>query len=487
MVPEPIRLTDAGNAKRFTREHGGSAKYCYQSKSWLICNETSLWEHDPGNQVMQRAKSTILNLYEEARSEPDDARRTKLAAHAVKSESVQRLQAMIDLARSEPGTSMAPDAFDADPRLFSVANGVIDLTTGSVRPRRREDFITKQSPVVFDVTASCPIWLRFLARIFQHDQRLIDYMQQVVGYCLTGLTIEQAFFLLWGSGSNGKSTLLKVLLKLFGDYGLHVSADTFLSRTQDGRATPDLARLQGARLAVASESDDGCRLAEGTIKQMTGGDRIAARRLYQDFIEFEPTHKILFGTNHKPRVRDNSHAMWRRMKLIPFEVQIADSEQDLQLPDKLLSELPGILNWALAGCLAWQQAGRLQTPHPVVIATASYRSEQDLLDDFLSERCLCGTSETVKFSDLRADYADWSKEVSERPLSSKAFAAALQERGFQPAKMRHARHYSGLRLRTVTDDLGDAHGTNDTGQSTESETAGAAPRSLFVEADDVVD
>jgi putative DNA primase/helicase len=451
------RFTDVGNAERFVRQHGAYSRYCYPLRSWFVCNEgSSIWERCPGNRVMQLGKAAVMSLYDEARREADDEQRTKLAAHAVKSESAQRLQALIDLARSEPGIAISPEAFDRDPWLFSLASGVIELKTGNFRARRRDDLITKQSPVQFDPAATCPIWLQFLARIFQSDQRLIEFVQQAVGYALTGVTVEQVFFLLWGSGSNGKSTLLKVLLKLLGDYGLQMPADTFLSRTQDGRATPDLARLQGARLAVAIESDEGCRLAEGTIKQMTGSDRIAARRLYQDFIEFEPSHKIFFATNHKPRVKDNTHAMWRRMRLIPFEVQIADSEQDPALPDKLVAELPGILNWALAGCLAWQQVGRLITPEAVVNATASYRTEQDVLDDFLRERCVRGAADIVKFAELRKNYGEWAGEFSERPLSSKAFAAALQERGFRPLLLKNARHYAGLRLRTINDDLADA-------------------------------
>ena len=482
---DTLRLTDVGNGQLFARQYRDDIRYCYPFKSWLVCDEGALWVRCPGNRIMQLAKATVLGLYDVARHETDDARRTKLAAHAVKSESVQRLQAMIDLARSEPGIAITPDAFDVNPWLFSVSNGVLYLKTGRFRERIREDLITKLSPVVFDPTASCPTWLRFLGRIFQDDQRVITYVQHIVGYCLTGLTIEQVFFLLWGTGSNGKSTLLKVLLKLFGDYGLQMPAETFLSRTQDGRATPDLARLQGARLAVAIESDEGCRLAEGSIKQMTGSDRIAARRLYQDFIEFEPTHKILFATNHKPRVRDNTHAMWRRMRLIPFEAQIPDSEQDPTLPDKLLAEQSGILNWALAGCLTWQQAGRLRTPDPVIAATASYRTEQDVLDDFLGERCFCGLEEIVEFSELRKAYADWADDVSERPLSSKAFAAALRERGFTPTKVRNARHYRGLRLRTITDELADAQRASEEGQSMKRDDGAGEPQVLFVEANDV--
>lgn len=220
-------LTDVGNGQLFAQQHRASIRYCYPLRSWLVCDEESLWRSCPGNLVMQLAKASIVSLYDEAKRETHDERRTKLAAHAVKSENAQRLQAMIDLARSEPGISISPTAFDADPWLFSVANGVLDLKTGSFRERQRADLITKCSPVVFDALATCPTWLRFLASIFRDDHNMIAYIQQVTGYCLTGLTAEQVFFLLWGSGSNGKSTLLKVLLGLLGDYGLQTPADTF--------------------------------------------------------------------------------------------------------------------------------------------------------------------------------------------------------------------------------------------------------------------
>ncbi|MDX2253210.1 MAG: phage/plasmid primase, P4 family [Nitrospira sp.] len=454
--PSAHRLSDVGNAELFARLHRGIVRYCYPMRAWFVCNQEGRWERDAGAAIMQLAKAVILHMYELVRQERDDDRRAKLAAHASRSESAPRLQAMIELAKDEPGIAIESQRFDAAHWLFNVANGVVDLQTGHCRERRRDDYLTKQSPVAFDPYATCAGWLEFLERIFDHDRDLIKYVQQVIGYSLTGLTAEQAFFLLWGAGANGKSTLLKVLLRLFGDYGLQMPAETFFARMQDGRATPDLARLQGARLAIAIESDDGCRLAEGLIKQMTGSDRIAARRLYQDFIEFEPTHKVLFATNHKPRVNDNTHAMWRRMRLIPFNVQIPEAEQDPALADRLLLELPGILNWALAGCLAWQRGGRLHTPEPVITATAAYRTEQDALDDFLRERCVAVPNASVKFSELRKDYAEWAEGISERPLSSKAFASALQERGFTPAKIANTRHYQGLRLRTIQDDLADA-------------------------------
>ncbi len=455
-TPSLPRLSDVGNGELFAHLHRQHARYCYPMRSWFVCNPEGRWERDPGNHIMRLAKDTVLHLYELAQRESDDQRRTQLAVHALRTENAHRLQAMVDLAKDEMGMAIEPQAFDANLMLFNVSNGVLDLKTGECRPRQPEDFITKQSPVIFDPNATCPEWLRFLARIFQDDQRLIDYLQQVIGYCLTGLTVEQVFFLLWGSGANGKSTLMKVLLKSFGDYGLQVPAETFLTRHQDGRATPDLVRLQGARLAVASESDDGARLAESLIKQMTGSDRIAARRLYQDFIEFEPTHKIILATNHKPRVKDNSHAMWRRMRLIPFAVQIPDHEQDPALAQKLFAELPGILNWVVAGCLAWQRAGRLETPEQVTVATKAYREEQDVLDDYLRERCVSAPDLSVRFSDLRKDYVEWADGLSERPLSGKAFASALQDRGFTPNLIKNSRHYLGLRLRTMTDELGEA-------------------------------
>jgi putative DNA primase/helicase len=348
---QPQRLTDLGNGECFADQHRHRARYCYALETWFICDETSLWERDPGNLVMQLAKHSVRALYDDAQREPNDECRIKLAKHAIQSESAERLKNMIVLARSEPGMALSPDDFDPDPWLLSVANGVINLRTGQLRLREWADFITKRSPIHFDPHATCPTFQRFLDRIFQNDQSLIAYLQQVVGYCLTGLTSEQQFFLLWGSGANGKSTLLTVLLGLLGNYGLQTPAETFLRRKQDGRATPELARLAGARLAVACESDQGCRLAEGLIKQMTGNDRIAARGLWENIFEFTPTHKILLATNHKPRIDDATHAMWRRMCLIPFEVQIPDHEQDRQLAATLLTELPGILNWALIGCL----------------------------------------------------------------------------------------------------------------------------------------
>jgi putative DNA primase/helicase len=457
---ETHSLTDTGNAERLTGLAAGNFRYCHERRLWVVCDQSGRWNWDRGGHLINHlGKKTVQSIYSEAERETSEAHRKALAKHALASEALHRRHALIELAKSEQSIPITLDKFDRDSWLFAVRNGVIDLHTGSLRPLNREDFITKTSGVNFNAYATCPTWWEFLRRIFADDRELISYVQQAVGYTLTGLTVEQVFFLLHGAGANGKSTFMRVLLELFGDYGLHCPADTFLARAQDGRAAPDLVRLQGVRLAAAIESDAGARLAQSMIKAMTGGDAITARGLYQDYTQFIPTHTVWFATNHKPRVTDATHAMWRRVRMIPYPVQIPCTEQDPTLSDRLIAELPGILNWAIAGCLEWQRAGRLIAPRAVLESTQTYRDEQDVLDDFVREHCIRDRTASVPFGELHKAYVAWAGETMERPISSRAFANALQERGFHPTTEKRARHYRGLRLRTPRDS--DATGTVD--------------------------
>ncbi len=450
--PTPdLNCTDAGNAIRFASQHRNAIRWCPPWKSWLFYDGMR-WRRDDNTHVMKLAKQTARSILEEARQTNDDDRRRKLAAWAISTESVKHLAAMIELAKSEDGITVDPGALDTDLWLLNVKNGTLDLRTGTLLPHDRNQLITKLTPIIYNPDAMCPTWATFLMRIMNNEKELIDFLQVAFGYSLTGSVREQMFFLLHGKGRNGKSTLVRVLLALLGDYSLQTDSETLLLSRQEGRVRNDLARFAGARVVGAIESDTGRKLAPALIKQLTGGDIVTARFLFSEFFEIVPTWKIWFSTNHRPIINDDGDALWRRPKLIPFSVQIPESEQDQELLAKLTQEMPGIVVWAVQGCLRWQRDG-LKCPAVVQVATASYREAESTFEHFLQERCICGPREVVPFSELRQAYTDWAEGTSDKPISSKAFSAALQEHGFQPVLIKNARHYAGLRVRTLTDDL----------------------------------
>jgi putative DNA primase/helicase len=443
---EPEHLTDLGNARRFVRLCGADVRYVAPLRQWIIW-DGARWAPDEVQGIFQLAKHVVAGIYAEAGFELEEARRKPLAQHALRSESVRALQAMITLAQSEATIPVRPEQLDADPWLLNCANGTIELKTGTLRPHRRADLITKVIPIAYDAAASCPAWLTFLARVLDDHAALIDFVQRAVGYSLTGSTTEQCLFVLWGSGANGKSTFVVALTRVLAAYAATMDANTLLARKGDDLgARNDLATLAGIRFAAAMESDMGRRLAEALVKQITGGDHVKVRRLYADPFEILPAFKIFLSTNHKPLIRGTDNAIWRRLRLIPFNVVIPDVEQDHRLLEKLAAEAPGILAWAVQGCLAWQRDG-LGLPEEVRTATAAYRGDMDLLADFLGDRCIVDPMASVTAADLYAAYLDWAQQAGEKPLSQKALGGYLRERGFEQIRTGALRGWVGLRLR----------------------------------------
>jgi putative DNA primase/helicase len=273
------------------------------------------------------------------------------------------------------------------------------------------------------------VWCKFL-KVVLADVELRAFVRRLVGYCLTGSTQEHVLPFLYGIGSNGKSTFLNVVLALLGvDYAIKAPTDLLLAKKNETHPT-ELADLFGKRFVACIEAEDGRRLAESLVKELTGGDRIRARHMREDFWEFSATHKIWLAANHKPQVRGTDHGIWRRIKLIPFTVIIPDDQQDKELLNKLLAELPGILNWALAGCLEWQQAG-LGEPPAVKAATADYRNEMDVLGDFIADRCIIGDDYGAGSAQLFEAYKAWAESAGERPVTQRRFGLQMVERGFR--------------------------------------------------------
>jgi putative DNA primase/helicase len=364
-------------------------------------------------------------------------------AHVLKWEGARPTANSIDLARSEDGIPIMPADMDRDGWLLNCANGTLDLRTGKLHEHRREDCITKLCNVEYDPKAKAPVFEKFLSDILGGNAELIGYMYRLLGYCISGDVREQILPICWGGGANGKTTLINAISDTLGeDYVIKANRDLFMAKKGDSHPA-QMARLFGKRLVVCVETHEGARLDEGLVKELTGGDKIAARRMREDWWEFFPTHKAILVTNHKPEVRGTDHAIWRRLRLIPFTVTFADADQDKQLGDKLKGESPGILARLVRGCLEWQREG-LGTPSIVMAATRDYQSEQDRLGAFLSDRCAVGNDCRVKVSALYANYQDWCKKNGEAEGTGQAFGRAMAEKGFRKDDGR--RWYLGVML-----------------------------------------
>jgi putative DNA primase/helicase len=445
-TPHQFKCTDLGNAERFAHDHGRDHRYVHTWGQWLIW-DGKRWKKDVTDEIFRRAKKTIRNIYQEAAATTDDAARAAIAAWAKRSEAQGRVNALIELAKAEPTIAITHEVLDAAPYLFNCTNGTLCLKTGQLREHRREDCLTKLSPVTFQADASCPKWLRFLDRIMGGDAELIKFLQRFSGYSLTADVSEQCLAFLYGSGSNGKSTFVETLNEVWGDYFQRAPSSLIVKRPDGSDGIPnDIARLPGARMVVTSEVEDGCRMAESRIKDLTGGDRLIARFMRQEFFEFDPTHKIWIYGNHRPYIVGTDLGIWRRIMQIPFEVTIPAGERDLHLKESLIAEeLPGILAWCVAGCLEWQQNG-LNPPPKVVEATEEYRAEMDTVGQFIDERCLCSPPATIGKDELYREYQTWSEESGLRSLSKNRFGRRVKEKTFHDTRSGGRRIWIGLAL-----------------------------------------
>jgi putative DNA primase/helicase len=429
--------TDAGNAEWFASLNEDDLRFDHLRKQWLIWDKHR-WREDVDGLVLLLAKQAARYRLTCAKEILDDSIRQRNIKWSVASEAWGRLKATIVLAEAEPPLADAGNDWNPNPWLLGVKDGVVDLKTGQARPGLRSDKITFHSDVAFNTRAKCDGWLKFLDDIFLFDKELIEYVQRAVGYSLSGDTREQCAFLCQGEGSNGKSTFLATLRRVFGRYAqnLPFSAFELTART----AVPnDVASILGKRFVTAIETNELARLNEARIKALTGEDSITARFLYREHFTFRPIAKVWLAFNQKPLVSDDSHGFWRRIRLIPFEASFKGDKVDKQLAAKLLSEAEGILVWAVRGCLAWQERG-LAAPRQISESTAAYQAESDPLRDFIEDRCVVHPDVETTAALLWHCYCDWAKDSGMRwSLSRVQFVQRLEKMGLRKTRSGHER------------------------------------------------
>jgi putative DNA primase/helicase len=441
--------TDLGNARRLRVRHGDDIRYVAEWDTWIVWNDPSgRWEIDRNGALVRLAEETVLFIFSEALTLNNQADRNELLRHAMRSQSEARLTAMVNLARAEEGVTISAEMLDADPWLLGVRYGVIDLRQGTFRPARREDLITKCAGVSFDPNADCPNWEQFLQTVTGNDPDLQAYLQRVAGYVLTGSVREEVIFIPYGTGRNGKSTYRETLHSLMGTYALAADANLLVERKVQGGATEEIARLKGKRFVAVNETAENDQLNEARVKFIISQDMITARNLYGHFFDFAPTHKTFLTTNHKPIIRGTDEGIWRRVHLIPFTTAIDASAVEKDFRERrLVPELSGILNWSLAGLAAYLKEG-LNPPNSVLASTQEYRSDMDVVGQWLQERCELDPHATITTSAAYIDYSSWANEEVGWALSKLKFRRHLGDRGFTPAKgTGGVRLIAGLRVR----------------------------------------
>lgn len=419
-----FKLTEMGNAERIAYEYGHVIKYI-NDIGWFIW-DGKRWKVDTKKEI-ERITAKVLRSLSKSEDEAEAKWSRMCERRNIRMNSIKDLMPLVPGERTD---------FDKHKYLLNVENGIVDLKTGKLQQHDRELGLTKITNIAFDENAKCPEWLKFLDQIFLGDQALVEYMQRLIGYSLTGDISEQIMMFLVGGGSNGKSTFINTIKDLMGDYGKQAKSDTFIKKKESG-ANNDIARLVGSRFVSAIESEEGEKLADSFVKQITGGEPVLARFLRQEFFEFIPEFKVFFTTNHKPIIGGLDEGIWRRVKLIPFNLSLPAHKRDKRLPEKLSLEMPGILNWAIDGCMKWQQDG-LKEPKVVAEATGKYKDDMDILAPFLDEICYVDERENesimIEAKELYNTYERWCFNSGERSLGNRSFYRMLETKGFGKTK-----------------------------------------------------
>lgn len=446
--------TDLGVAESFISRFGEKVRYNHKHKEWLVWN-CHHWKMDRNEEIRRKASEHVRLWQTEAMSIRElDTKRT-VATFTLKLERSAALATLVDISKSMLPVADTGERWDTEPLLVGCPNGVIDLQSGALRAGRPDDRITLQTSVDYDPAAPCERWQTFVNEIFDNDPELIAFIQRAAGYSLTADTREQCFFMCVGHGANGKSTFLSALSSVWGDYGYTTDTNVFASNAGSKDSTPfDLAELLGRRLVLMSETKANSRMNEQSIKNFTGGERINAQKKFGHPFEFQPVGKLWMGINHQPKVVDDSHGFWRRVRLIPFTRTFAGSSDNRNLKQELMAESPGILAWAVKGCRSWLDNG-LNPPLSVMKATDAYQESEDPILDFILERVEANSSTEVPCNGTYMSYKEWAREqgMGEKETLTKNSFGRLMSRRFDRRHTMNGWRYLGMRLKFRPKDL----------------------------------
>lgn len=434
-----LRLSEDQMALEFTEAECHRRRYVALWNKWMRYGD-GIWDPDETYETFDAIRPVV-------RARANSVLRDgKSVARAMKLSSAATVAGVEKLARSDRRVAATSDQWDTDPMVLGVPGGVINLLTGKMRPATPEDYLTRRASVLPDPEMPMPVWDKFLTFITEGDEEYIAFLQRMCGYCLTGSTVEQVLFFVYGDGGNGKSVFVEVLARILSHYHQVAAMETFIDTGRTSHPT-DLAMLRASRLVTAQETEQGRRWNESRIKQLTGGDQITARFMRQDFFTYTPQFKLVISGNHKPSLKSVDQAMRRRMRLLPFVRKVPDDEIDLQLLDKLLAEAPGIFAWMIRGCLSWQREG-LGSCAKVDAATTDYLREEDAIGNWISDCCVLSSGEFESSAKLFESWKCYAEAANEHAGNKKTFGQALLKRGFLSSRKGQARGFLGITVKS---------------------------------------
>lgn len=441
-------LSDTGNAQRFIDRFGSGIRYNFDNKYWVIWNGKA-WVKDIKQLVKTQADILIEEMKLELVKEPDKDRAKEMLKNIKHLSSSNGKEAMLKEAMHLGDTPTVNADYDNDNYLLNCFNGVVDLRSGKLMPHDKKLMQSKCTNISCDLDKEPERWNKFLLEIFKDDKEMVEYVQTAIGYTLTGDTKEQCFFQCYGDGANGKSVFLDVLYTLLGDYSLNSQVESILARNNNGGASSEIARMNGARFVRTNEPNEGSRFNEGLVKQLVSGDVTTARYLYGQEFEFTPKFKLWIATNYKIQVRGTDYGIWRRMRLVPFEVKFEGAKADKDLTNKLLAELPQILGWAVKGCLKWQKEG-MKIPQEIKWANNQYKQEMDIVATYLNENIKPDLTGKEKASEVYKDYAKWAQDGHEYVMTQSKFGIEMTKR-FNKKVINGCVYYLGFILKKNDD------------------------------------
>lgn len=451
----PRSWDDQGRGLRMRDQFATVLKFNAVDKKWFFFNG-SYWQEDIGNQKVELAAERVANSIKKEKPElsfstKTDEDKAMNEWYRFQKDSRSHMAKMHMIDEFKKYVIVKHGEFDKEDMLLNTESGYVDLSNGELHDHDIDKKFSHQTLAEYSDNVDAPLWDKFLNQIFNSDEELIHYVQKAIGYSFTGSVDEQCLFILNGRGRNGKSVFSNVVSDVAGNYAKQMNVQTIVAKkNQSGSANSDIARLEGARIVTSSELNEGDRFDESLVKQLTGGDKILARFLYGSEFEYKPKFKIWMATNHLPIIRGTDDGIWRRIKIIPFNIQIPKEKVDKKLEYKLKAEYTGILNWIVQGAIMWQQEG-LEDPEAVRQVIENYRAEMDPLDAFLEECCTTGQNYSIKARDMYNAYHEWAKESEEYKMSLNKFGREMSKKLLR-VKKRDGWYYVGLKLKEPDSD-----------------------------------